>query len=313
MALDLILFISGLLLLYYGAESLVNGSSRLALSFGIHPLIIGMTIVAFATSMPEMTVSLMASFKGSSDIAAGNVVGSNIANIGLILGIAAILVPMGVAKSTLHKELPFMLAVSVLTYLLVLDGLLSFLDGLFLFSLLLVFLGYCLTLARRGYLNSQPDATEVSQEKKRRKSDGVLIVVGIVGLCIGAEMMVRSAVSMAQAMGISELVIAVSVVALGTSLPELAASIVSAWKGAMDLSVGNVIGSNIFNLLFVLGICPMVRPISIDPGLVSIQMPVMLLFSGGLLLMAFRRQRISRRSGIVLLVGYALFVICLFV
>ena len=312
MALDLILFIAGLLLLYYGAESLVSGSSRLALSFGVRPLIIGMTIVAFATSMPEMTVTLMASLKGSSDIAAGNVIGSNIANIGLILGVAAVLVPMGIAKSVLYRELPYMLAVSVVVYLLASDGQLSFLDGLILFSLLLVFLGYCLTVARRSYLSSQSDNEDVEKEKKRRGSDWILIVVGIVGLCVGAEMMVRSAVSMARTFGISELVIAMSVVALGTSLPELAASTVSAWKGEMDLSIGNVIGSNIFNLLFVLGVSPMIRPIAIDSSLLTVQIPVMLIFSFGLIIFVVRRKRLSRRSGALLLGGYVTFILSLF-
>ena len=313
MVLDFILFTAGLLLLYYGAESLVSGSSRLALSFGVRPLIIGMTIVAFATSMPEMTVTLMASLKGSSDIAAGNVIGSNIANIGLILGVAAVLVPMSIAKSVLYRELPFMLAVSVLVYLLASDGQLSFLDGLVLFALLLAFLGYCLALARHSYLNSQSDEANVSVEKQRRGSDWVLIVVGIIGLCIGAEMMVRSAVSMARVFGISELVIAMSVVALGTSLPELAASTVSAWKGEMDLSIGNVIGSNIFNLLFVLGVSPMIRPIGVDSSLLSTQIPVMLAFSLGLIVLVVRRQRLSRRSGAILLAGYLAFILSLFV
>lgn len=311
MALDVIIFFAGLLLLYYGAEYLVTGSSRLALSFGIRPLIIGMTIVAFATSMPEMTVSLMASLKGSSDIAAGNVVGSNIANIGLILGVTAVLVPINVAKSVLRRELPFMLAVSFVVYLLAADGQLSFLDGMILFTLLLLFLGYCLKIARKSYINNQPASDDVTQEVKRRKSDLILIVIGIVGLCLGAELMVRSAVSMARTIGVSELVIAMSVVALGTSLPELAASTVSAWKGEIELSVGNIIGSNIFNLLFVLGVCPMIRPISIDSTLLTTQIPVMLAFSIGLIVFA-RRQRLSRRSGAVLLSGYVVFILTLF-
>ncbi len=311
MTLDVIMFFSGLLLLYYGAEYLVTGSSRLALSFGIRPLIIGMTIIAFATSMPEMTVSLMASLKGSSDIAAGNVVGSNIANIGLILGVTAVLVPMAVAKSVLRRELPFMLAVSFLVYLLAADGQLSFLDGMILFILLLSFLAYCLKLARTSFINSRPDDDDVSHEKKRRNSDWLLIIAGIVGLCIGAELMVRSAVSIALSIGVSELVIAMSVVALGTSLPELAASTVSALRGELELSVGNIIGSNIFNLLFVLGVCPMIRPISIDSSLLATQIPVMLAFSIALIFFV-RRQRLSRRSGAVLLSAYLIFILSLF-
>ena len=311
MTLNVIMFFAGLMLLYYGAEYLVTGSSRLALSFGVSPLIVGMTIVAFATSMPEMTVSLMASLKGSSDIAAGNVVGSNIANIGLILGVAALLVPMTVAKSVLRRELPFMLAVSVVFYFLASDGQLAFFDGMILLTLLFLFLGYCLKIARNSYVNNQPDGNDVKHEEARRKSDWILIVLGIIGLCIGAELMVRSAVSIARSIGVSELVIAMSVVALGTSLPELAASTVSAWKGEMELSVGNVIGSNIFNLLFVLGVCPMIRPISIAPELLSIQIPVMLTFSIALIVFALR-GKLNRLSGAVLLIGYAVFILTLF-
>ena len=174
MTLDVIIFFAGLLLLYYGAEYLVNGSSRLALSFGVSPLIVGMTIVAFATSMPEMTVSLMASLKGSSDIAAGNVVGSNIANIGLILGVAALLVPMAVAKSTLRRELPFMLGVSFLVYLLAAEGVLTLLDGVILFALLLFFLAYCMKIARRNYIDNKADSAVVSQEKSFRSCSKTL-------------------------------------------------------------------------------------------------------------------------------------------
>ena len=144
-----------------------------------------------------------------------------------------------------------------------------------------------------------------------RNTDWLLIILGIAGLCIGAELMVRSAVSIARTVGVSELVIAMSVVALGTSLPELAASTVSAWKGEMELSVGNVIGSNIFNLLFVLGICPMIRPISIDSTLLTTQIPVMLVFSVGLIFLA-RRQQLTKRSGAVLLGGYLVFILTLF-
>jgi cation:H+ antiporter len=314
MFLDSLVFVAGLLLLYYGAEYLVSGSSRLALSFGIRPLIIGMTVVAFATSMPEMMVSLFAAFKGAADIAAGNIVGSNIANIGLILGVAALLAPIAVASRTLKREFPFMLLASVLMYLLILDERLGFFDGFLLFFLLLCFLFYCFRTARDGdAVAPLPSSTSVAEEKKHRTRDILYIVFGIIGLGVGAELMVRSAVSIARAFGISELIIGVSIVALGTSLPELAASIMSAWKGEMDISIGNVIGSNIFNILFVLGVCPMVRPLTIEPSILVYQMPVMMLFSVGLVFLVYRNKGLDRPQGALLLVGYLAFIASLFV
>jgi len=312
MTFAVILFFVGLLFLYFGAEFLVNGSSRLALSFGIRPLIIGMTIVAFATSMPELMVSLFAVLRGSSDIAAGNIIGSNIANIGLILGTAALLAPLKVGRSTLTREIPFMIGVSVLFYLFALDGRIGFGNGLVLFCLLLVFLGYCLYSARDGEGDRILSDDEVAAEKTQRKKDVFFILLGIVGLGVGAELLVRSAVTIALAFGVSELVVGISVVAVGTSLPELAASLVSAWKGEMDLSIGNVIGSNIFNILFVLGICPMLRPLTIDPEVLRFQLPVMLLFSIMLLLLVRHRQVLARGKGAVLLGAYVLFMVGLF-
>ncbi|GAB4166586.1 MAG: calcium/sodium antiporter [Geothermobacteraceae bacterium] len=310
MLLPALVFIAGLLLLYFGAEWLVAGSSRLALGFGVRPLVIGMTVVAFATSMPEMLVSLAAAFRGSADLAAGNIVGSNIANIGLILGCAALLHPLAVTSATLKRELPFLFGISVLFGLLCFDGTLGAVDGLVQLLLLAGFLGYCLRDTRRQRRIETGDEVRAELAASRGR-DLVLVVVGIVGLAIGAEMMVRSAVIMARQFGISELVIGISVVAVGTSLPELAASVVSAWKGEMEISIGNVIGSNIFNLLFVLGLCPVIRPLAIDPELVRIQLPIMLGFT--LLLWGLSLGgRIGRRKGVLLLVCYALFISFLF-
>jgi len=312
MTLAFALLVAGLLLLYFGAAYLINGSSRLALSFGIRPLIIGMTIVAFATSMPELMVSLMAALRGSSDIAAGNIIGSNIANLGLILGLAALVAPLTVTASLLVREIPFMLAASVLLYVFFLDGRLDFLDGLILFALLVGFLFYCLRFARETKEAEAPSETVVEREKKDRKKDVGLILVGIAGLGFGAELMVRSAVTIARGFGVSELVIGVSVVALGTSLPELAASMMSAWKGEMDISIGNVIGSNIFNILFVLGVCPMIRPLTIEPSALWVEFPVMLAFSAGVWLLLFPGKVLTRVKGGLLLAGYLAFILLVF-
>ena len=310
MLFNILVFFAGLLLLYYGAEYLVTGSSRLALSFGIRPLVVGMTVVAFATSMPELMVSLFAAARGSADMAAGNIVGSNIANIGLILGTAALVVPLRVASRTLLREIPFMVGASVLLYLLVLDGRLGFFNGLVLFLLLLVFLGYCLSTAR-----SVPDgeaATPAVAAVHGRVRDALFIVFGIVGLGFGAELMVRSATEIARSLGISELVIGISIVALGTSLPELAASLMSAWKGEMDISVGNIIGSNVFNILFVLGVCPMLQPLTIEPSLLRVELPVMIGFSLALPLLLYPALVLDRWRGGLLLAGYLAFIGTLF-
>ena len=308
MLLAVVLFFVGLILLYFGAEYMVSGSSRFALSLGIRPMIIGMTIVALATSMPEMMVSLTAVLKGTSDIAAGNIIGSNIANIGLILGAAALLAPMQVAKDTLKKDIPIMLAASVFLYLFALDGVLSFVDGLLLVSGLVAFLFYCIRGSRKKEEAAPANEETVAQEKRHRSRDIFMIIGGIIGLGLGAELMVRSAITIARGYGLSDIVIGMTIVALGTSLPELAASMMGAWKGEMDLSVGNVIGSNIFNLLFVLGVCSMIRPISIEPSTLRFELPLMLLFSFFLLPLIGRRMKIGRTEGGLLLIGYLTFV-----
>ncbi len=302
----IVLFV-GLAFLYYGAEVLVRGSSRLALSIGIRPLVIGMTVVAFATSMPEMMVSLAAVFKNSSNLAAGNVIGSNIANVGLILGATALIAPMAVARGTLVREIPIMLAASLAVFVMALDGQLGRLDGLLLVTGLFAFLGYCYFSSRKALAYVEASTAEGEQHPHPGRNF-FLILIGIVGLGLGAELMVRSAVFMARHLGISDLIIGVTVVALGTSLPELAASTVSACKGEADLSVGNVIGSNIFNILFVLGFCSLVRPITIESGILSYELPLMLFFSLALWPLVQRRLRLGRTEGGLLLLSYFVFI-----
>ena len=316
MLLGTILVLAGLLLLYYGAEYLVNGCSRLALSFGVRPLVVGLTVVAFATSMPELMVSLFAASRGASSMAAGNVIGSNIANIGLILGVAALITPIIVARSTLTREVPIMVVASLGVYVVAMDGEIAFMNGLGLFLSLLVFLVYCLVTARNPSLPEDSEVDKVITDvSSGRGRNVVLVLVGMVGLGFGAELMVRGAVMIATLLGVSELIIGLSIVAVGTSLPELAASVMSACKGEMDISVGNVIGSNIFNLLFVLGICPMIQPIAIEPRVLNLDFPVMLAFCVlliGLLTMMPPRLQLDRKRGILLLGAYLLFVVSLF-
>ncbi|MCK4536987.1 MAG: calcium/sodium antiporter [Desulfuromonadales bacterium] len=314
----MILTFAGLLLLYYGAEYLVTGSSRLALSFGIRPLVVGLTVVAFATSMPELMVSLFAAVKGSASMAAGNIVGSNIANVALILGAAALVAPLAVARTTLVKEIPMMVVASIAAYLMAWDGQLGFVNGLALFLSLIGFLAYCIATARQpaGLENGNSVQQVVAEETTHRGRNAFLVLIGMIGLGVGAELMVRGAVMIATRLGVSELIIGLSIVALGTSLPELAASMMSASKGQMDMSVGNVIGSNIFNVLFVLGICPMIRPLDIEPRLLHLDFPIMLgFFLLLILLLTLLQPRLylGRWRGAVLLGGYALFTISLFI
>ncbi len=304
-------FVLGMAVLYVGAETMVNSSSRLAASYGIRPLVIGMTVVALGTSMPELMVSLLAAFRDSSDLAAGNVIGSNIANIGLILGCTALFAPLVVPSGVLRRELPFMIGTSLLLALLAANGRLGFGEGLLLFTLLLVFIGYCLRTGRRkGPEEKRGAAMRASRSRWR---DAVLALAGMIGLGVGAEMMVRSAIFLARSFGISELVIGISVVAVGTSLPELAASGIGALRGHSELSIGNVLGSNIFNILFVLGVCPMIRPLTFDTSLLRLELPVMLAFSIALVPMILHRHAIGRGKGVLLLAGYAVFIGVLFV
>ncbi|MEA3465885.1 MAG: calcium/sodium antiporter [Thermodesulfobacteriota bacterium] len=311
MTLAVVVFFIGLVVLYFGADFLVDGSSRLALSYGVRPLIIGMTIVSFATSMPELMVSLLAVGQGSSAIAVGNIVGSNIANIGLILGVSAIVLPLTVPRSLLRRELPFMIFSTMVLYVVCLDGNLGRTDAVILLMLLGLFIGYCVRYARDVSVDVQVPDDVVEREQSGRSRDVAYIIGGIIGLGLGAHWMVSSAVIIARAIGLSELFIGMTIVALGTSLPELAASLVSAAKGEMDISIGNVIGSNIFNILFVLGLCPLFQSIAVDPSVLRFELPVVLLFSCALVPLCWHRLRVSRANGVFLLTAYMSFLLFL--
>ncbi len=306
-------FIVGLIVLYYGADFLVAGSSRLAFSFGVRPLVVGLTIVSFATSMPELMVSLLAAWKGSTAIAVGNIVGSNIANIGLILGLSAILLPLKVPRGLLKRELPFMVLVTVLLYVMCIDGQLDKANAGVLLALLLLFVGYCVRYARTTDESNVGDVVSAEEASPAHRGKDLLYILGgVIGLGVGANWMVTSAVTMARAIGLSEMVIGMTIVALGTSLPELAASLVSAAKGEMDISIGNVIGSNIFNILFVLGLCPLFQPIPVEHSVLGFELPLLLLFSAALLPLCWHRFELTRTKGVGLLLAYFVFMALLF-
>lgn len=296
----------GFLLLYAGGEALVRGAGSIALRVGMSPFIIGMTIVAFATSTPELAVSLQAAISGVDDIAIGNVVGSNICNIGLILGICALIRPAEIQMRILRLDIPWMIFVSLLLVAFLGDGHISRPAGLVFLVGLAVFLYWNIQVARR----------EQEEERVRQEFEGMVPIVhraawmdwlliggGFVALVLGGAAFVRGGVSLAAALGISSALIALTVVAIGTSLPELATSIVASVKGDADIAVGNIIGSNFFNILAILGITAVIHPLE-RGDITMVDLSVMLIFALVLLPLVMVRQRIGRPEGLVLVTGY---------
>ena len=299
----------GLVLLYYGAEALVRGSSSLALRLGLSPLVIGLTVVAFGTSSPELVVSLKAGLAGQGNISVGNVVGSNICNIGLILGICALVTPIATTSQIVRIDIPIMIAVTAFTTFLLWDGTLGLAEGIILFALLLAYVVFSVYLARRqptDALGAEFD-TEVKASKRGLFIDLLMVAGGLVLLIFGARFLVDGAVVIARAFGWSEALIGLTVIAVGTSLPELATSLVAAVKKEADIAVGNIVGSNIFNLLGILGITAMATPLAAS-GISLVDYAVMAVFALVLWPMAYHQKRITRLEGAILLAGYAAYV-----
>jgi cation:H+ antiporter len=271
------LLVGGLVVLTLGADWLVRGATGLAAAAGISPLIIGLTVVAFGTSAPELAVAVQAAFAGNADIAVGNVVGSNIFNVLFILGLSAMITPLLVDRQLIRLDVPVMVAVSVLALALALNGRYGRLEGVLLVAILLVYIGILFVKAKRGsaagLVVAEADAASAPMWKQL-----ALILVGLAGLVLGARWLVEGAVGMAQALGLSELVIGLTIIAAGTSLPEVATSVIAAIKGQRDIAVGNIVGSNIFNILSVLGITAIVAPdgIAVASEALRLDLPVML-------------------------------------
>ncbi len=299
--------VAGLLALYAGAEGLVKGASSLALRLGITPLVVGLTVVAFGTSAPELLVSLI----GTDDVAVGNILGSNVANFALILGAAALVRPVKIRSKALQRDMPLMVAATVLFVLLAINGVLSRIDGAILLVAMALYLGFNFYIAGRQ-MADESDDLDASDERHPMLSV-VLAVVGIVGLVFGARWMVNGSIVIAEYIGVSQLVIGITVVALGTSLPELATSLVAAWRDEMDLSVGNVIGSNVFNLLLVLGVVAAIAPVAIDADALRIDLWVMVAVSILIWPLLRTGHTLGRVEGALLLVGYFVYMITLFV
>lgn len=254
----ILMFILGLAALTLGAELMVRGAARLALTFGISPLVVGLTIVAFGTSAPEMAVSAGAALNGSGDLAIGNVVGSNIANILLILGLSALIVPLAVNEQLIRQEIPIMIGTFLLFVVFAMDGNIGRSEGALLFALVVVYTVFLVTQSRRASKETEAEFADEMPDTSSRWdahwSVQLLLVLGGLGLLVvGADWLVDAAVAVAKAFGVSDLVIGLTVVAVGTSMPEIATSLVAAWRGERDIAVGNVVGSNIFNVLAVLG------------------------------------------------------------
>ena len=295
---EYLLLIGGLAVLIGGGEVLVRGAVGIASKFKLSPLVIGMTIVSFGTSAPELIVSLKAALEGSPEIAIGNVIGSNIANISLVLGLTAIILPIPVAVATLKRDWPIMMFVSLLFFVFILNGMLENWEGFIFVGLLLGYIIYQLKSSKKS-----DEETEVV--KQHILISILLIAIGVVGLAFGADWLVQGAVNIAKNFGVSEHIIAVTIVAFGTSVPELVTSVVAAVKKQMDISVGNLIGSNIFNILAVLGITAIFKEIPISETVISNDI-FWVLGTSFILLPLMLNYSISRWKGALLFFTYLL-------
>ena len=306
MAFNVFLLCLGIGLLYIGSEWMVKGAASLALSFSIRPIIVGLTVVAFGTSAPELVVSLIAAVKGSIGVSLGNILGSNVANIGLVLGASAFVRPLAVDVKLLKREIPFLIGISGLFFLICLDGHIGRMDGVILLLCLAAFLAMGIMTAKKF--------TDMSLETKANRGrrllfDMVLVVAGSIGLVLGAHYIVNAAIYVAGRLGFSEIFIGISIVAVGTSLPELATSVVAGIRGEYDLSLGNVVGSNIFNIGMVIGTVGLFNPMEVGVGLMRFEFPAMFILTFILFLFARTGFIISRIEGFLFLLSFFLFVL----
>ena len=278
------LLIVGVIVLYFGADWLVRGAAALGRSLGLSSMVIGLTVVSLGTSAPELFVSVLATLQGNADIAVGNVLGSNLANIGLILGVTAVIRPLFVAQRVVRREMPIMILVTLLLGPLLLDDQVSRFDGACLVLLLVAYLTYVFQRGKKipvALVSEYPriaKATMEPEDSRLWKNLG-LLVAGTLGLILGGRAIVESAIFLSRSFGISEMTVGLTVVAVGTSLPELATSIMAAIRKETDIAVGNVIGSNIFNIAGVLGLTSVIKPIAVDPGVLWLQYPAVLALS----------------------------------
>jgi cation:H+ antiporter len=317
----LLLLAGGLVTLVIGAEALVRGASKLAAALGIAPLIIGLTIVAFGTSSPEMAVSVQSVISGQTDIAVGNVVGSNILNVLFILGLSAIITPLIVAQQLVRKDVPIMIGVSVLLLVMALNGAIEQWEGGILFAGIIAYTIFQIVNSRKGKESAAVEAEYAEEYGKpeprtpaRMLLNVGLAVGGFVLLVLGARWFVEGAIEIARTFGISELVIGLTIVALGTSLPEVATSLVAALRGERDIAVGNVVGSNIFNILSVLGLSALAagsNGLPVAPGMLALDIPFMLAVAVACLPIFLTGNIIARWEGGIFVVYYVAYTVYL--
>jgi len=306
---NILLVIAGLVLLMWGADRFVHGAAAAARNLGVAPLMIGLTVVAFATSAPEILVSVVAAVQKEPGLAIGNAIGSNIVNIGLVLGVTALIRPIKLESATLRREMPALLAVSLLTVSLFLDSYLSHIDGVVMLTGLVIVMVWLARLGLRSAANDpikRDFEAEIPSDVSMRMAV-VWLLIGLGTLLVGADLLVDGAIGIAQILGISEVVIGILVVALGTSLPELAVSLASALKGEYGLAIGNIVGSNIFNLLAVIGVAAAIEPSALAPTVLSLHIFVMVAFTLVLFAMTYDYNgsaELSRIEGMALLLAF---------
>lgn len=307
--------IAGLALLYYGGDWLCGGASKLALRLGTSALAVGLTVVSLATSMPELVTALIAAARGNPDLAVGNIVGSNLANIGLILGIAALLYPISINNRLVIKEMPILIFATLLFTVVSMGGVIDRKEGLLLLVGMVAYLVFIFKTAKSFTIEESPIALAVPKEVKNKKAISIAdcairIAAGTVFLAAGAELLVGSSVEIAHRIGVSEVIIGLTVVAIGTSLPELAASIVAALRRESGLCIGNIIGSNLFNMLFIGGTVALVSPLPVlENHLFIMEYPAMVLLTVILWGLIFTDRRVSRLEGGLLIVLYFLILV----
>ncbi|MUW15703.1 calcium/sodium antiporter [Halorubrum sp. CBA1125] len=303
---ELLLLVGGAVLLYVGAELLVAGASDLALAVGLKASTVGVTVVAFATTAPELFVSLFGAFTVSTDVSLGAIVGSNVANIGLVLGASALIRPLDISETVVRRHVPFMVLAALLLVGLGWDGRVGVVDGVVLLCVLVAFTVSVMYRIRET--QSGITSTERESMPAARPRDVVAVVAGIAALVFGSRWLIDGGQSLLAAAGFSDLFVGLTVLALGTSLPELAASVVAAVRGEASFSIGNVVGSNVYNVLAVIGIVALVAPIDVAPGVLRFEFPALLAFTAVAVAMMVRGDRVSRADGAVLVVGYGVFV-----
>lgn len=309
MLIDILLILGGLVLLVLGGELMVKGAGSLARRLGMSPLVVGLTVVAVATSAPELAVTVDAVLSGSPDLAVGNVIGSNTANVLLILGAGALIAALSVGRQLLRFDLPVMVAVSVLLLLLSLDGALTLVDGVLLLAVFVAFMVTTVILGRREVARQAAGSEDADDEEAPAPMwlSVLLVVAGIASLVVGAQLLVRGAVSIASGLGISELIIGLTIVAIGTSLPELAATLAAVRRGEVDIAVGNVVGSNVANIGLVLGLPAVFAAdgLPVAPSAVALDLPLMLAAALALGTVAFTGHRVVRMEGGAFVALYA--------